>query len=84
LPIEALQAPRLAYYVRDVTFLRLLFWLVVGVALLVLWLVLGTRRLCPSCGLELGRASFSDRVDAFVGERRLDRCGRCGWTKGAT
>ena len=54
--------------------MMLLFQIVVVIAVILAWIFLGTRDLCPSCGIELPNESL------LQGElsRKARHC-RCGW-----
>ena len=51
--------------------MMLLFQIVVVIAVILAWIFLGSRDLCPSCGIEL-----AERTD--VPGERVDYCA-CGW-----
>ena len=55
--------------------MMLLFQIVVVIVVILAWIFVGTRDLCPSCGTELPNESF------LQGDlSRKARSCRCGWS----
>lgn len=51
-----------------------LVWLILGIVIVVVWIMYGSKRLCPRCGIEL--------ADDFGAPwRKVDHC-VCGWRDG--